>query len=135
MLFSLAKETIDVIQLSRFLLLLNPFLLPLLDMCRIDWVLIAGEHLCAAFEWAILFEWRRVDEFFKAARMEPMAAEGPLWHEALIVDALSQVRHQLVLAVGAESSRDEPYEVVSHILDSVVDLRFGTHLDNLTRPV
>ena len=65
--------------------------------------------------------------------MEPVAAECPLRHHTLTIDALPQVCHQLIVAVSAHGRWDESDEVLSHVLDGVEDLWLGAGLNVLAR--
>ena len=60
-----------------------------------------------------------------------MSAEGPLRHHALIVNTSPQVCHEWVRADGADGCWDESNEILGHVIDCVVDLRFGAHLNHL----
>ena len=123
--YSFAKEAVDVIHFSRFLLDLEPFLFALLDVRGVDGELVTREKLAAACNQASLLEGRSVDEFLEASHMQPMPAEGTFRHHRLVLYTLSQVRHEWIIAALADCRGDEPHEVVGEVLDRVVDLRLG----------
>ena len=112
--------------------MLDPLLFSLLDRDIIYRERIACQYFRAAFDRTRLLKWRRVDELVEAALVQPMSAEGALWHHTLTVDALPQVRHQLIIAMGAHGRWDESDKVLSHVLDSVVDLWLGAGLYGLS---
>ena len=64
-----------------------------------------------------------------------MSTKCSLWHHSLGIDTFSQVCHELVVAMVADSTRDESNEVVSHVIYRMVDLGPGGDLDHLARAV
>ena len=99
---SFAKEALNVIHFSRFLLQLEPFLFALLDVRSVDRELVTCEKLAASCDRANLLEGWSVDEFLEAAHMQPMPAEGTFRHHLLVLYSLPQVRHELIIAERAD---------------------------------